>query len=221
MDKINERLYFKSSKINSLHESFHYLVENAVFFKWTFFKNRPRSSYLLTRALFINSLVFTIYYSIFSHIKFLIMGIDVDPILLFSGTTAIGYWAMSQSFHRKCNFLSNLYNDAIKADAKGDLREAQMLKLNFSMQLLTMDLWGHRLFSWVLSETLEEAVSWGYSTNKLTEGDYQSFCKELNHSQISTGQARNILLMRLKEISKSSKDEMNDTNQSKSHLKIA
>ena len=204
MGKINNRIYLKSSKIGSLHELFHFFVENTIFFKWTFFKNRPRSSYLLIRSILINTLVYAAYYMLFSHVKFLIMGIDVDPVLLFSGSTFLGYWVMSQSFHQKCNYLSTLYNDSIKADAQGKEREASMLKLNFSMQLLTMDLWGHRLYSWILAETLEEAASWAITHSKIEGEDLTSFTHKLNRGELSTGEVRNILLLRLQDHSHAS-----------------
>ncbi len=200
MKKPSKRLFLKGSKIRGFHEAFHFCVENFIFFKWTFFKNRPRSSFLLTRSLLINTLVYGAYYTLFSHLKFLVMGIDIDPVLLFTGSTALGYWAMSRDFHQRSQYLSSLYNEVIKAEAKGNEREALMLKLSFSSQLLTMDLWGHRLYSWVLADAIEEAYSWNAKSETPLPSD---FIDKLNSGKLSSGEVRNLLIQRLQVLSKS------------------
>lgn len=194
---ISKRLFLKGSATKGFHEAVHYLVENIIFHKWTYFKNRPRSTFLLVRSLLINAQVYAAYYVLFSHVKFLIMGIDVDPVLLFSGSTFIGYWAMSHSFHQKCNYLSSLYNEALKVSATDRSNETLMLKLNFSIQLLTTDLWGHRLYSWMLSDTLLEVIHWAQETQQI---DPHAYINKLNAGQVSSSEVRDLLLLRVKSL---------------------
>ncbi len=73
---------------------------------------------------------------------------------------------MSNAFGNKCNYLSTMYNDIIKEHAEGKDEAAKILACNLSAQLLTMDLWGHRLYSWVFIETLEEAAKWSIDHKK-------------------------------------------------------
>jgi hypothetical protein len=94
-----KRLYLAHSKSENIYDFFHTFVENFVFFRWVYFKNRPRSTFLIFRSVMINSLIFGAYYYFFSHFKFLLMGVDINPVLVYSGAIFMGYWSMTSSFH--------------------------------------------------------------------------------------------------------------------------
>jgi hypothetical protein len=195
---LNVRIYFKSSKISNAYELFHLFAENFIFFRWMFFKNRPRTTYLLVRSTMVNTMVFATYYAFFSKIKFLFMGIDVDPLLLYAGGVIIGYWFMSWTFGQKAVYLSNLYNDIIKEQGHGNHHTARMLSVNLAVQLLTLDLWGHRLYSWMLSETLEHAVQWAVqSKHQVVKGfdSFDDFVERANKGKLRIGEARSVLLV--------------------------
>lgn len=194
--QLNSRLYLKESLINKIHEVAHKLIENFAFFKWMFFKNRPRSSYLLVRSVLVNTLIFGTYYLIFSNIQFLLMGIEVDPILLFVTGVTLGYWNMSASFSSKSQYLSSLYNDIVKYKGGEHQYTAKMLSCNFVAQLLTMDLWGHRLYSWLLVETLTESAQWAINqTDEYSQfTSFENFVEVANSGKLDVGVARNIVI---------------------------
>lgn len=205
--RLNSRLYFKESSLSNVYELFHKFAENFLFFRWIFFKNRPRTTFLLVRSILVSSLVFGAYYSIFSSIDFFIMGIDVNPFLLFTASFIVGYWHMSDKFGKKSLYLANLYNEVVRYKSKGDNKTANILALNFSTQLLTMDLWGHRLYSWLLSESLEQAASWHCEKSG---SSYEEFLDLANSGKLSVSHARNILISYMQ--------KLNSTNEN-NHLK--
>lgn len=184
MSKINQRLYFKESPTSSNYELLHKAIENGIFFRWMFFKNRPRSTFFLVRALLTNTLVFATYYAIFSNIKFLIVGIDVDPFLLYTASVAVTYFSMSMSFSSKTQYLSNLYNQVIDAAAEKNDPLYKLRSVNFAIQLMTMDLWGHRLYSWVLQEALNDALS------ELAPEKSLALSQEINSGKANIAQVR-------------------------------
>lgn len=141
MKSLNIKLVLRESKISSAYELFHKVTENLVIFNWIFFKNRPRSSFLILRSFLINAVIFGLYYVIFSNINFIFMGVEIEPLLLFAGSVSVSYWVMSWNFAQKTNYLSTLYNDIIKHQAHDD-KAWKVLACSFSAQLLTMDLWG-------------------------------------------------------------------------------
>ncbi len=201
MNKLNHRLYFRESKLSSYYELFHKFAENFIFFRWMYFKNRPRTTFLMMRSVLVNSLAFSAYYYLFSHFDFLIMGIEVDPVLLYFGACTVGYWNMSWNFFQKCNYLSSMYNDIIKLCSKTQGLEAQMLRINFSMQLLTMDLWGHRLYSWILNETLEETFEWAIQNKTVSFKNMNEFYEVANNKKLEISVARSALLDYLQHLS--------------------
>lgn len=189
-----ERLYLKESAITNAYEFIHKFAENFIFFRWTYFKNRPRSTFLLIRSIMINGLIFGAYYKLFSHFNFLLMGVDVNPVLLFSASTFLGYWSMSSNFGQKTNYLSQLYNDLVKYDFQGDSNGLLLLKLNFCAQLLTMDLWGHRLYSWVFVDTLELAAKWNIEKQKCGFNSFEEYEEVSASGKLTVSMARNMIL---------------------------
>jgi len=195
MKEIKLKLKFKESKMSSSYELFHKVVENFILFKWMFFKNRPRTSFLLVRSLLVNTLVFGAYYAIFSNINFIFMGVEIEPLLLFAGSISVSYWVMSWSFSQKANYLSTLYNDIIKHQVK-DQETAKMLACSFSAQLLTMDMWGHRLYSRTFTQTLLESAKWSLTHQKKYSEfkNLNEFIDFINAGKLEVGIARSMLL---------------------------
>ena len=189
--KLPERVYLKQSNMANPYEFIHKFAENFLFFKWTFFKNRPRSTFLLVRSLFINSVIFGGYYYLFSHFNFLMMGVDVNPVLLFTGAVFMGYWSMSSSFSNRCNYLSNMYNEIIKYEAGEVSNTSTVLRLNFCAQLLTMDLWGHRLYSWLFVKTLFEAEEWSQKQGQSTYKNMDEFHQAVISKNLKISEVRN------------------------------
>lgn len=197
-EHLNYRIYLSESKIKNIFELLHKVFENLVFFRWIFFKNRPRSTFLLTRAFLITS-VFCFCYLLFkSRFNFFIMGLDIDPVLVFFFMGILGYWNMLKGFYDKNNYCSNLYNEIIKEKARGHQKSSKILSLNLSSQLLAMDLWAHRIYSPSFVKNLEEAIIFCYSEqNKYFKPKFKSLeeCfQAANNKKLNVGDARNILL---------------------------
>jgi len=193
--ELNSRIYLKESPLSNPYEVFHKFAENFIFFRWMFFKNRPRSTFLMIRAILVNTLIFGAYYALFSNIKFLLMGIEVDPILLYTAGCILGYWNMSFSFSSKCNYLSTMYNDIIKEQSKGNIKSAEILSCNFVTQLLTTDLWAHRLYSWVFIETLTTAIKWDIENKEDHQfKSWAEFVEVANSGKLEIAVARNMVV---------------------------
>ena len=123
------------------------------------------------------------------------MGIKIDPVLLFVGAWVAGYWNMTRAFGGKCNYLSNMYNDIIKEYGKDNHQVAKLLSLNFVSQLLTMDLWSHRLYSWVFISTLSEAAKWSIeNTENYPYVSYEEFIEVANNGKLEVSIARNMVM---------------------------
>ncbi|MBT4793163.1 MAG: hypothetical protein HON90_16440 [Halobacteriovoraceae bacterium] len=126
------------------------------------------------------------------------MGVDVDPVLIFSFMAVIGYWVMLNAFYEKNNYCSVQHNDIIKERAKGNKKLSKILSLNLSTQLLAMDLWSHRIYSPSFVENLEDAITFCYSAeNKYFQPSYESkeACFEAaNNRKMEVGVARSMLL---------------------------
>lgn len=116
------------------------------------------------------------------------MGIEVDPVLLYCASITLGYWTMHYSFSQKANYLSLLYNEYIVSSTAHDPSRALILKCNFAIQLLTIDMWGHRLYSWVLAEILEDSIKHHFSDN------FDMQINKVNLGKYSVSEARECIL---------------------------
>ena len=197
--QLNNRIYLKESHSSNLFEMIHKFVENFVFFRWIFFKNRPRSTSLLFRSFLITTTFCGLYYLTISNFNFLILGVDVDPILLFGFMGVMGYWSMLKSFYEKNNYCSNMYNDVIKELARDHKKSGSILSLNLSAQLLAMDLWAHRVYSPNFVQNLEQAIEFCYSAENKSyfKPDYEDMktcINAANTGSLEIHTARNILL---------------------------
>lgn len=193
MKKLNVKLVLRESRMSSPYELFHKVTENFVLFKWMFFKNRPRSTFLLVRSFLVNTVIFGGYYLLFSSLNFIFMGVEVEPLLLFAGSVSVGYWVMSYNFSQRSNYMSQMYNEVVKHQSTN--HEAwKILACNFAAQLLVMDLWGHRLYSWVLVRTLEEAAAWSISHKIVDFENFDQFVDATNQGKLEVGVARHMVL---------------------------
>ena len=67
-----------------------------------------------------------------------------------------------------------------------------------------MDLWGHRLSSWILTETLTEAAKCYIEHHKSDFNDLEDFVDKTNKGQLAVGVARNMILSYQRNITKKS-----------------
>lgn len=189
-------LFFSQSRVKGFGEFMHFLIENTVLFRWNFFKNRPRNTYLLVRSFLVTSVIFGIYFSLYSNLDFVFMGIEVEPILLFVAFTTVGYWNMYANFQRKAAYTSNLYNDVIKEYASGNKGAADLMAVNFSTQLMNMDFWAHRMYSELFSKCIENSLDYAFSDrcekNPLGSVTREEFDTKLNKGTVRVYEMRQV-----------------------------
>jgi len=197
MDQLKKVINFKESPASGAYEIFHKIAENFIFFRWVYFKNRPRTTFLLIRSCLITGLLFNTYYTLFSHFRFILMGIDIHPVLFFATMAIIGYWKMCDSFYEKSNYCSNLYNEIYREIGHGNWDSSRILSINFSGQLLTLDLWGHRIYSKIFIETLNDAIFWastqGGNEDYLRGKQIEDFIELANKGELAINEVRNLL----------------------------
>ena len=69
------------------------------------------------------------------------------------------------------------------------------------MQLLTMDLWGHRLYSWIFSESLVDSANWAIENKKASFENIDEFIELVNSQKLEVGYARSLLLQYMQHLS--------------------
>ena len=106
-----------------------------------------------------------------------------------------------------------MYNDIIKEEGYGNHFAVKMLSCNFVAQLLTMDLWAHRLYSRVFIDTVTEASKWSIENNPNCQfKTWEEFVDKANNKNLEIAIIRNMVLDYQKHISDKSKKEENISN---------
>lgn len=178
----------RETPVQNIQDFINWFIEYFLFYRWIFFKNRPRVNFLLLRAIMVVCTWFGLYYIFFSSFELLIIGVDVDPIILLGICIVVGFQAMSNTFAQKSVDCLKLYNDYLTEFAKGDYNVAKMLATSLSLQLLMVDLYAHRNFSWLFVKVMEEAI--GVESEKL---------EKFNSGKKNVREARCLLQEHLKE----------------------
>lgn len=184
-----ERIYLKESKNQNISDWFHWSLENFALFRFVYFKNRPRNSFLLIRAALITGAIFSIYYTVFSSLNLVLFGIDVEPFLIFTTFATMGYWNMYFIFTQKCQYASTLYNEVIKEYGSGNATSAELMAINFTNQLINMDLWGHRMYGPMFISNMEKAIDYHYTTEQRSESK-EDLYKRIARGELRVSEAR-------------------------------
>lgn len=212
-------IYFSQSKVKGFGELLHWTIENIFLFRFTFFKNRPRNSYLLIRAFMVTGIIFGLYYSVFSSLDFLIFGVEVEPALLFVAFSTVGYWNMYYSFQQKSAYVNGLYNEVIKEYASGSRKSANLMAVNFASQLMSMDMWSHRMYSEIFNQVLSDSIDYAFDSeneDRITSEDRASFDNRLNSGDVRVGEMRLIFFSYKRHLYEECLKESEET---KRHLK--
>jgi hypothetical protein len=141
----------------------------------------------------VTGVIFGLYYSIFSSLDFLIFGVEVEPALLFVAFSTVGYWNMYYSFQQKCSYVNGLYNEVIKEHASGSRESANLMAVNFASQLMSMDLWSHRMYSEIFNQVLDDSINYAFDAtneNKIEDEKKDSFIKRLENGDVRVGEMR-------------------------------
>lgn len=152
--------------IEGFHDLLNLFLEYFVFFRWIYFKNRPRGNLLFLRSILVVGTYSSIYYYFFGSFTLVLEGIEVDSIICFAGAIVFGYSNMLSVFHRKSDSCTKLYVQMVSQSTEGNDKAAQLLANTLCLQLLTLDLWAHRMFRRIFSSYLQKAIDYTYKHNK-------------------------------------------------------
>ena len=178
-------LKLKESPIRSFADFLNWIFEYLVFFKWIYFKNRPRGNFLFLRSIMVTTFFGFIYYTLFSSLELLIMGVDIDPIIILALVVTIGYWNMTYVFQRKSVDVTNLYNQYLIELGQGHKQSADLLLNSLSMQVLAVDLWAHRSFTDIFVKALNLAIK--------DDNGSDDWSNKLESNKMSVREARELL----------------------------
>lgn len=192
MPLINSPLRLKESKISKPSDFIDWIIEYFLFFRWIYFKNRPRTNLLLIRTCMSISVGAVIYYLIFSSFNLLILGIDIEPFLAVVIAISIGFWSTTNVFNQKNNFISNRYADILKALGNKNYETAELLANSLSMNLVAMDLWAHRSFMLVFESAIRRAIFYAVNEKK-TELSFEAYLEKLNSGKVRIDEALKLL----------------------------
>lgn len=156
----------RETPVEGVQDFLNWFIEYFLFYRWIFFKNRPRVNFLLLRSIMVVSTWFGLYYLFFSSFELLIIGVDVDPIILLGICIVVGFNGMSNTFAKKSVDCIHLYNEYLTEFAKGDYNVAKMLGTSLTLQLLMVDLYAHRNFAWLFIKVMHEAIGGNPETQK-------------------------------------------------------
>lgn len=163
--RIDESIKLTEGSIEGFHDLLNLFLEYFVFFRWIYFKNRPRGNLLLLRSLLVVGSYSAIYYYFFGSFSLVLEGIEVDSIICFAGAIVFGYSNMLSVFHRKSDSCTKLYVQMVSQSTNGNRIAAELLANTLCLQLLTLDLWAHRMFRSVFSNYLHLAIKFTYANN--------------------------------------------------------
>lgn len=163
--KIEEAIKLSEGSIEGFHDLLNLFLEYFVFFRWIYFKNRPRGNLLLLRSLLVVGTYSIIYYYFFGSFSLVLEGIEIDSVICFAGAIVFGYSSMLSVFHKKSDSCTKLYVQMVSYSTAGNRIAADLLANTLCLQLLTLDLWAHRMFRRIFSNYLQLAIKFTYTNN--------------------------------------------------------
>lgn len=159
------------------------------FFRWMWFRNNPRNELILLRSTLSTALLASVYYIVFSDFRFLVIGVDVHPVFILLGINFVIYSNMMKDFSQRSNYGIRLYNDIIQLRSRQDQDwySYRYATASFAVQLLSLELWGHRDLSHAFNEAIELVIE--DAGNKGVKFP-DKLTKDTIYSQLNTGVLR-------------------------------
>jgi hypothetical protein len=181
------------SKIETFQDLLNIVFEYLIFFKWIYFKNRVRGNLFFLRSILMVLTFALIYFKFFASFNLVIIGVDIDPVIAFGAAIVINYWAMVQSFAGKSVLCLNVYNDVLKAYGSKNIIGAQLLRNSLALQVVTVDMWGHRLFSPMFISAIKSALIEYYTRKPQEMSTLILFVSAFKEGRVTPRQVRLIL----------------------------
>ena len=188
MRKLNPQkpIHLSENKIRSVFDFVDRVLEYFVFFRWIYFKNRPRTNFFFVRSVAAVAAFGVIYYSIFSSLRLVLLGIDLDPVIFFAIAISVAYWQMTNVYLNKKVACNTTHNQIIHAFGEGNVKTAKLLKNTLALNLLSEGLWAHRSYVYFFASALESALDYANSDDKKIQ--------EVLSGRLEIAEARKILL---------------------------
>lgn len=168
---LNTPIKLCGEPIHNLIDILHWSIENLVFFKWTFFKNRPRANFILIKSILtviILSIIIFLITEAFNKLgirtnneKNFLLFLEknlYNLLITFLGAISIIYWQTATIFQKKWLYCNELYNKILALDGN-DIYHHDLLCNALAIDLLTLDLWAHRSFRDFFRDELNNAIS--------------------------------------------------------------
>ena len=160
--QLNHPVRLSEGKIENFSDFLNLVLEYGLFFKWIYFKNRPRGNLLFLRsAMMVGTFSYAFFY-FFYDFGLVLEGIEIDPVIALAGAVIIGYWHMTGSFYKKTKSCHHLHTEMLKATGSGEEHTAEILSQALAIELLTLDLWAHRQYRKLFADVLTQSMKWAY-----------------------------------------------------------
>lgn len=197
-DALNSPVMLSDGRVDCLSDVLNMFFEYFVFYRWIYFKNRPRGNLLLIRSALSVGVYSFIFFYFFYDFGLVLEGIEIDPVIALAGAVVVGYWNMTSVFHKKSASCANMYLEMIKVGGAGQTITAKLLSNALAIELMTMDLWAHRMYRSLFTKNLYRAIEHAYSEHsskldlKLPE-TLQGMVDKVNSGKLQGKDARVLL----------------------------
>lgn len=186
-------------KIENFSDFLNLIFEYGLFFKWMYFKNRPRANLLLLRSVLMVTVFSVGFFYFFYDFGLVLEGIEIDPVIALAGAVVVGYWNMIATFYKKSQACNYLHVELLKATGDGKLQTAELLSNSLAIELLTLDLWAHRKYRHLFAVYLYKSMELAYQDKAMEIADLKlpkslAECIEyVNHGHLQAKEARILL----------------------------
>lgn len=196
--KINSHIRLAEGQISGASDLINLALEYLVFFRWIYFKNRPRVNLLLIRTIMIIGLFAVCFFQLVSDFSLVLAGIEIDPVIALFITVVIGFWQTTNTFYSKASSCNGVYLNYLQAITEDNYRKIFVLRNALALQLLTLDLWAHRLYRNLFAADLEASIKFAFANKDQVplvekETDQEAFIKKVNDGKLKVDEARSLL----------------------------
>lgn len=180
----------------------HWFIERFILFRLQYFKNNPRSNYLLIKA--VGTILVIFFLAIFLSLAiYHALPVSVRPevdicqylkgnfykiLTGLIGAISLVYWQTAKMFQKKWLYCSELYNKIISINPKESEKIYRILSNALTIDLVILDLWAHRSFQELFRDELISALKENHQTS-----EYESNLIKINNGKFSEKDALEVL----------------------------
>ena len=198
-NKVTSNILLSEGPIEGATDLVNFTLEYLIFFRWIYFKNRPRVNLLLVRTIMIIGLFAFAFFQVVSDFSLVLAGIEIDPVIALFIAVVVGFWNTTNTFYNKASSCNEVYLSYLSAITEDNYRKIFVLRNALALQLLTLDLWAHRLYRSLFAADIEAAIKYAFlekipSDYIDTNQDMDDFIENtVNKGKLKLSQARWLL----------------------------